>query len=382
MKQLKLFAILFAFIFSTVGFAENANQLVEVKASGYGENPREAYKAALRAAVEQVVGTLIDATTLVENDQLVEDEILTYAAGMVTSAKRIGEPKKTEGGIYFVKVLATVQKGKIEQKLRAASTVNVTLNGADLFARITSAQENLADAEKMIAGVLSGYRKCIIAELVPGEDGKSPLDFDIKTGEVFVNVRVRIDKPSYRHFVRDVIAKLSPMAEKKSVLFAEINETETHIKIQNNSFKKRSFFIFEGSLNVTALHFEKNKIDAIEKFVKDVGGYEQLGNAKFAIGVTLLDSLSNRLAYKLYPVEDNAIIRIRDYSDNSLIIPCLDVSAYRDDCTEIWLNSPCWTDKKFRISLGKFDAETLKTAGNLKVSVLHWKNGENGEFVE
>lgn len=371
MKQIKLSAILFAFIFSTVGFAENANQLVEVKASGYGENPREAYKAALRAAVEQVVGTLIDATTLVENDQLVEDEILTYAAGMVTSAKQIGEPKKTDGGIYFVKVLATVQKGKIEQKLRAASTVNVTLNGADLFARITAAQENLADAEKMIVGVLSGYHKCVIAELVPGEDGKSPLDFDIKTGEVFVNVRVRIDKPSYQHFVRDIIEKLSPMAEKKAVLFADFGEGEyeNSILIQNKSFKERSFLIFEDSLNITALQFEENKFDAIKKFIQPVR-CEQ-----FAIGVTLLDSLSNRLAYKLYPLRSNAVLECD--SSISGIIPCL--SIYDLSYNRLSVDSPCWTDMKFRYSLGKFDAETLKTAGNLKVSVLHWKNGE---FVE
>lgn len=379
MKQLKLFAILFAFIFSIAGFAENANQPVEVKASGYGENPREAYKAALRAAVEQVVGTLIDATTLVENDQLVEDEILTYAAGMVTSAKQIGEPKKTEGGIYFVKVLATVQKGKIEQKLRAVSTDNVSLNGADLFARITSAQENLADAEKMIVGVLSRYRKCVIAELVPGEDGESPLDFDIKTGEVFVNVCVRIDKPSYQLFVRDVIEKLSPMAEKKSVLFAKINsDDERYIEIQNKSFKERSFLIFEDSLNVTALQFEKNKFDAIQKFVEDVSGRHRFG-AKFAIGVTLFDSLSNRLAYKLYPLHYNAFLG-RFRNSISCIIPCLCFSRLGYDA--FFLSLPCWTDAKFRISLGKFDAETLKTAGNLKVSVLHWKNGENGEFVE
>ena len=38
-------------------FAHGAEQLVDVVATGYGTTVREAYKAALRSAVEQVVGT-------------------------------------------------------------------------------------------------------------------------------------------------------------------------------------------------------------------------------------------------------------------------------------------------------------------------------------
>lgn len=56
-------------------FAQGQDQLVDVVATGYGTTVREATKAALRSAVEQVVGTMVDATTLVENDKLIEDEI-------------------------------------------------------------------------------------------------------------------------------------------------------------------------------------------------------------------------------------------------------------------------------------------------------------------
>lgn len=195
--------------------ANGPDQTVDVVATGYGTTVREATKAALRSAVEAVVGTMVDATTLVENDKLIEDEILTYSAGMIAGAKAIGEPKKSSDGIYSVKVKASVRKGKLEEKLRAASTVNVALDGADLFARMTAAKENLADAETMIKAVLAKHISCVVAEPIPGKNGKSPIDLDPKTGEVVVNVRVRIDQAKYTQFVNEVIEKIGSMAQKR-----------------------------------------------------------------------------------------------------------------------------------------------------------------------
>ena len=171
-----------AIFLSVVLFARGAEQLVDVVSTGYGTTVREATKAALRSAVEQVVGTMVDATTLVENDKLIEDEILTYSAGMIASAKTVGEPKKSADGIFTVKLKTSVKKGKLEEKLRAASTVNIALDGADLFARMTAAKDNLADAEAMIKSVLAKHIDCVIAEPISGKNGKSPIDLDPKTG--------------------------------------------------------------------------------------------------------------------------------------------------------------------------------------------------------
>ena len=196
-------------------FVHGAEQLVDVVATGYGTTVREATKAALRSAVEQVVGTMVDATTLVENDKLIEDEILTYSAGMIASSKAIGEPKKSPDGIYTVKVKASVKKSQLQEKLRATSAVNVALDGTDLFARMTAAKDNLADAEAMIKSVLAKHKDCVIAEAIPGKNGKSPIDLDPKTGEIFANVRVRIDQAKYTQFANEVVEKIGAMATKK-----------------------------------------------------------------------------------------------------------------------------------------------------------------------
>lgn len=157
----------------------------------------------------------VDATTIVENDELIEDEILTYSAGMIEQSSLLGEPQKSAGGIYSVKIKATVKKGRIEEKLHAIPAVSVALDGESLFARMASAQDNLADGEAMIQSVLARHAACVVAEAVPGENGHSPLDIDPKTGEVSANIRVRIDMAQYARFVQEVLDKLGPMATGK-----------------------------------------------------------------------------------------------------------------------------------------------------------------------
>lgn len=382
MKNTQSLAAITALLLPFATLAQNADQLVEVKASGYGETVREAYTAALRAAVEQVVGTLIDATTLVENDELIENEILTYAPGMVASAKQIGEPKKTEGGIYIAKVLAIVKKGQIEQKLRAASTVNVTLDGADLFARMTAAQENLADAEKMINAVLAKHFDCVKAEPIPGENGKSPLDIDPKTGEVFANVRVRIDMAMYQQFAKEIVEILGPMAKNKTRLK---NEWSGNGNIRLPCASENILFVIGNyqTGNADALTLDKNRMDAVLNYMAPIGAP--------AFEVILHSRNGNEMSCKYKIIgesnDDSWFWSIYAYNKEmrvSILYPMLAkgwwFSKY-DNPRNVQTSSDNlgYTNHSFKISLGTFTAEELKNAGRLEIKVGHMKNGQ---FIE
>ena len=48
-----------------------------ITVAGYGTTADEAERDALRNAVEQAVGTLVDSATLVQNNMLINDEIYT-----------------------------------------------------------------------------------------------------------------------------------------------------------------------------------------------------------------------------------------------------------------------------------------------------------------
>ncbi len=365
-------------------FAQGQDQLVDVVATGYGTTVREAKKAALRSAVEQVVGTMVDATTLVENDKLIEDEILTYSAGMIASSKAIGEPKKSADGIYTVKVKASVKKSQLQEKLRATSAVNVALDGADLFARMTAAKDNLADAETMIKAVLAKHKDCVVAEAIPGKNGKSPIDLDPKTGEVFVNVRVRIDQAKYTQFANEVVEKITPMAIKTIKVQAK-GEGDKGYKPDETirycyDLKAYPFLIMTSlrTGTATAFQLEKNAFNAIKSC---------LDTGSIAVAATLYDAQGTEIAESSIALSKDRREEHRRY----------DLSMFA--CTEkigfimpFYAASPSYlfsfgkvTFRRgqlfgtFQISLGKFSPEEMKSFGNIKIKVGHMKGNQFSE---
>lgn len=420
MLRMTVMAItLFAFLMPHLSFADGDGRIVDVVATGYGTTVREATKAALRSAVEAVVGTIVDATTLVENDKLIEDEILTYSAGMVAGAKTIGEPKKSADGIYAVKVKASVKKGVLEEKLRAASAVNVTLDGADLFARMTAAKDNLSDAEAMIKSVLAKHKDCVVAEAIPGKNGKSPIDLDPKTGEVFVNVRVRVDQSKYTQFASEVVEKLGMMAELKT----EVMDTG-----HKNGYEPDGWFEYKAPpayLNRDG--YVINTLVVMKNFRSGAGllmRFEQniaeaimsnLSGGMLGFDVKLLDSMGKVMTstQRALVYEPNRTIVMCEDAKRmvGMILPLFDIapnSCCSTISTDFHSNSSWARDRlikeeaipadllrqferggghrngfrngltraEYHVRLGKFTPEELKSVGRLEIKVGHMKGNQ------
>ncbi len=78
---------------------------------------RQALESALRAAVEQGVGALVDSTTLVQNLALVQDKIYSASQGFVRSYRVLREGPSADGASYTVEVEATVDAAKLGNAL-------------------------------------------------------------------------------------------------------------------------------------------------------------------------------------------------------------------------------------------------------------------------
>jgi len=91
-----------------------AGEIVSAKGSSFFEVGREAIareKAiddAKRAAVEKVLGTVVESTTAVENRQVITERIVSRSAGYLRRVK-VMEEGKTELGAYEVTILAEVE---------------------------------------------------------------------------------------------------------------------------------------------------------------------------------------------------------------------------------------------------------------------------------
>ncbi len=369
---------------SQAAFAQGQEQLVDVVSTGYGTTVREATKDALPSAVEQVVGTMIDATTLLENDKLIEDEILSYSAGMIASSKLVGEPKKSEDGLYIVKVKASVKKSRLREKLRATSAVNVALDGADLFARMTAAKDNLADAEAMIKAVLAKHVDCVVAEAVPGKNGKSPIDLDPKTGEIFANVRVRIDQAKYTQFANEIVEKITPMATKTIKLNSKSGggryKPDGHFAFSyDKAFRLLVMTSFKTG-SAVAFQLDKNVLNAIEAC---------LDTGSLAVEVTLHDTHGAEIAqsHKALCKERNnrdesylSIFSIDRYSDThygrgGFILPFYESDSQLDH-VNLWAGKEGKSIGTYQISLGTFAPEELKSVGKLEIKVGHMKGDQ------
>ena len=88
-----------------------------VIATGVGETEHEAIKDAGRSAVKEAVGMFLVSETIVENEELIKDEVLSVSDGFVSKFRTISK-RKDEDGLVEVKATITVVIGKVASKLR------------------------------------------------------------------------------------------------------------------------------------------------------------------------------------------------------------------------------------------------------------------------
>lgn len=382
--------------------AQNADgDFADIVVTGFGTTIEEAKKNAFRSAVEAIVNNYVDAATLIRNGELIEDEVLSYSAGLIEKAIPVGEPKKTVEGLFYVKIKATVKKLQIRERLRALPAVNVPLDGESLYARMVSAQDNLADGEAMIRSVLARHAACVVAEAVPGKNGHSPLDIDPGTGEVFANVRVRIDTARYAHFVGEVLDKIGPMAQGK--MRVRCKESDRREYQANGKFFLE--FPFEDTLAVvenyrtgatTVLQFNRNFMDCISRNLK---------TGSLAVEVVLKARDGSEMAMKAMPLDKRldddtrTNFRVSLFAGGillhdshigrdcgiGLIAPVFGADGYVTWNTAgmvlVRIDHEGETEKTFRVPLGRFQTEELETLSNMEIKIGHMKDGTFEEYV-
>lgn len=90
------------FVFTAMAAASS------VITTGQGATERAALHEAMRAAIEQAVGVLVDSHTYVKNYQLIHDEIYTHSEGYVSRYEVL--EKSLENGIHRVTIRAEVSE--------------------------------------------------------------------------------------------------------------------------------------------------------------------------------------------------------------------------------------------------------------------------------
>jgi len=155
-----------------------------IVATGIGLDEDKAKQNAFCNAIEQAIGVLVDAETLVENDDLLLDRVLTFSRGYVEDFKIIRQWQ--DGGAHHVRILARVSPSKLRGKLEAHDIPVREVPGERIAMQIRHDLENETKADEMLWKAMSDFgphkllRVQIVGDLEVVERSESRAKLQIK----------------------------------------------------------------------------------------------------------------------------------------------------------------------------------------------------------
>jgi len=135
---------------------DSTGGLVEVTVTGKGATTKEAFDDAIRTALRQVAGTFVRTDSKVQDDQLVQDRIITHSQGFIEKATKKGAAKLKDGA-YEQEAIVIVRVGKVEEVFTESAVSSTEIDGDSLAAKVRSLRENKASADELLAAVFEGF---------------------------------------------------------------------------------------------------------------------------------------------------------------------------------------------------------------------------------
>lgn len=147
-----LVTVLAIVAFALVCGAEERPELTTIS-TGIGTTPEIALKEALSAAVQQAAGTLIDAKTMMKNDDVMSEQVLSASDGFVKKFEKIGEARKNRHGLWQIKIQAVVLMKPLKQKLQDTHILvqDTGSSGQNEWAKIVSREAAQQDIPALLA---------------------------------------------------------------------------------------------------------------------------------------------------------------------------------------------------------------------------------------
>ena len=126
-------------------------QEIEVISSGQGKTEEEATRIALRNALEDSYGTFISSSSIISNDILVSDEIISLVQGNIKKYKILNSTQLPDMQIY-VTVKSIVALNKLSDFCQS-NGMNIKFEGASIVMNIEQQIFNAKNEEKIINNI-------------------------------------------------------------------------------------------------------------------------------------------------------------------------------------------------------------------------------------
>jgi len=270
---------------------------VEVIAEGVGSTPDEALKDAFRNSVRQVVGAVVDAETIVKNDEVISDKVLTYSDGFIRKFEEIGN--QNGKGLFHVKIAATVERRSVLAKLQEANVTLKAAEGKDIAATALTRKEARENATALINKALGELPKVLVAEARK----PSARDFDEDTSILTMDITVRSDEEKYTTFVKGFVELADKVClENRSQLLIATDLPTYSNSNEGYAFERLSFNEEKIKRHpkgwvLSILTDGKGQRFRWNVYLLDSNPYKSLSalSGKVTVGVSLLDKDGKRI---------------------------------------------------------------------------------------
>ena len=151
-KTLLLFLLLAG---SVLAFGQE-QKLVTVEARGMGSSSDAATKDALSQAIQQAAGAIVDSQTLMKNDEIMQEKILTASNAIVKKYDVVVPVKKNRNGLFEIRIRAEVEQNLLRQKLIEHKIIEGKVEGTqNIWAEVVTQEKNQVDMQAMIENTIS-----------------------------------------------------------------------------------------------------------------------------------------------------------------------------------------------------------------------------------
>lgn len=307
-------------------FASGAALAQQVTVTGVGISKDDAVRDALRNAVEQAVGTLVDSETLVQNMAVVNDEIYTKSQGFVRDFDVLNS--QVSGGQYTVTVRATIdtepnselmtklQKLKLIEKVLRDPKIGVIIAEYNKYYWIPNQAAESAVVRKLRE---AGFKRVIDprqAENIRGNDFiKAVLDGDTAAAKAIAttySLDYVVVGSAFSNFAGEVVAGGGVLSARASIE-AKVMKVDTGEIVASNTFEAAGVDITRDIAAKKALAKAGEKV--ADYLIKELLNYAADTEKPLRIVVTRIPSFTklNALQSELKATQGVKAVYLRNY---------------------------------------------------------------------
>ena len=182
-----------------------------VTVEGVGVDVASAKTDAYREAVRQVVGAFVDSASLVSNDQLIEDKVITLSSAFVEKSEPLKETQ--DGRLVRVRLRAHVRVNKLLDALRTNEISRVEVDTESLMSQVRTKSDQAEGLEQLIRRVLPGLQSAALRATVEGKPEVRKTSSD--SAEIVYGLRIQPRVEPYLAIAQKLDAAFSA-AERQS----------------------------------------------------------------------------------------------------------------------------------------------------------------------